>query len=143
MADFETFSRRIVILGDRVNRNANLLVRRVALVADQALVLGTPVDEGRARSNWLVSVGQPRRDVIEPYSPGKGLGIGEGSNAQGAINQARAAIAGQKDGQAIYISNNLPYIEPLNNGSSAQAPAGFVEMAINKAVQVANQGRLL
>ena len=32
----------------------------------------------------------------------------------------------------ILISNNLPYINALNDGSSKQAPAGFVDSALSK-----------
>jgi hypothetical protein len=30
----------------------------------------------------------------------------------------------------IHLNNNLPYIIPLNQGWSTQAPAGFIDMAI-------------
>jgi formaldehyde-activating enzyme involved in methanogenesis len=32
------------------------------------------------------------------------------------------------------VSNNVPYINRLNEGHSAQAPAGFVQQAVAKAV---------
>lgn len=86
---------------------------------------GTPVDTGWARSNWLVNIGAPHpgvigsREAVSPHpSPitkmlGYRLGFGR-----------------------VFISNNVPYIGRLNDGYSQQAPAGFVQRAIEKAIFV-------
>lgn len=128
---FERLARRLKIIGGKVEKETNRLVIQTTLAIDQALVLGTPVDSGRARSNWLVSIGAPRTDTIEPYAPGSGLGIGEGANASGALAQGRRVIEKRQPGQTIYLANNLVYIGRLNEGHSAQAPAMFIEMAID------------
>lgn len=144
MASPEQFSRRIATLGARVAEEADRTVRRAALAADQAVVLATPVDKGRARSNWLVELDAPRRDTIDPYVPGEGGSTG-GANASAALAQGAAVIGGY-DGDrhtAIAISNNLPYIGRLNAGSSRQAPAGFVEKAVQAAVKQVEGARLL
>ena len=44
------------------------------------------------------------------------------------------------EGGNIFISNNVPYILALNDGTSRQSPAGFVQNAIQKAVRVDIQG---
>lgn len=108
------------------------------------MVLATPVDKGRARSNWLVELDAPRRDTIEPYVPGEGGNTG-GANASAALAQGGAVIGGYNGDHntAIVISNNLPYIGPLNAGSSRQAPAGFVEKAVQAAVKQVGTVRLL
>lgn len=123
--------RRATNLPDEVNR----IKRKTALAVDQALVLATPVDTGRARSNWLVSLGSGRSNVVDPYAPTNKAGIGESANAQGAISQGSGEIARAVPSQDIYITNNLPYIVPLNQGHSAQAPAMFVEQAIEAGSQ--------
>lgn len=111
--------------GDRLNKRAKEIedgvtkaVREAALAIDRRVIFSTPVDTGRARANWRAAVGGPF--VKELNS----------TNAGEALSQAQAAVAGSKPGQAIYISNNVPYITRLNEGSSAQAPAGFVEDAL-------------
>jgi len=132
MAEFSDFGRRMRARGKNVVRNADRLVRRCALAADQALVVSTPVDTGRARSNWLVSLDQPVTSPREEYFPGAEGSTG-GPNAQAAIDQGRRVIEtydGDSPGASIYIANNLPYIGRLNEGWSAQAPAGFVEQAV-------------
>jgi len=130
MADMKTFSKRIIALAGRFDRNTNEAVKKTAIVVDQAVVLATPADTGRARSNWQVAVGVPIRTEIEPYAPGSALGVSESGNAGGAIAQGQLAVKGRLPGQPIYISNNLEYIVPLNEGHSQQAAAGFVEKAI-------------
>lgn len=128
------FARRINILARVVDKNINDTVKWCALAIDQTVVLATPVDTGRARSNWRVSLGEPIRTVIEPYSPlasgNDPSKIGENSNAAAALAQGREVISRRKPEQEIYISNNVNYIERLNAGWSAQAEAGFVQQAI-------------
>ena len=89
-------------------------IRAVALVVDRELVLRTPVDTGRARANWLPSLNAPSVSLVEP---GQKPDIG-------------ATLSSYKIEDTVFISNNLPYIQRLNNGYSKQAPAGFVEDAI-------------
>lgn len=91
-------------------------VRRVALVVDTTLVNTTPVDTGRARANWLPSLNVPRSDSVDL------------KNTEGV----ESILPSYKVSDTIYITNNLPYIQRLNDGWSQQAPAGFVETAIEK-----------
>ena len=131
-------------LGAEIAQAADRTVRMAALAADQAVVMATPVDKGRARSNWIVQMNAPARATIEAYAPGSGGSTGA-ANAAGALSQGQAVISGY-DGDrhsGIVISNNLPYIGALNNGSSRQAPAGFVQKAIQAAVKQVRGARFL
>lgn len=129
MSDLRQFAGRIRVMGKRIEKNADAMTRKVALAVDSAVVIATPVDTGRARSNWQVNLGSPADGTREAYTPGAEGSTG-GANAQAAIDQGRAEIAKYKGGSAIHITNNLPYIGRLNDGHSAQAPAGFVEKAV-------------
>jgi hypothetical protein len=99
-------------------------IRKAVIAGDQAIVLGTPVDTGRARANWIVTVGAPSSDADK--TPDK--------TGQAALDQARSAVSGFVAGLgvrgSIFITNNLEYIVPLENGHSAQAPAGMVQQGI-------------
>lgn len=120
------------------------LVRRVALAADQAVVMGTPVDTSRARSNWVVEIGRRASGTRAPYSPGDKGSTG-GASAAAAIQQGQGVIASydiDRD-NSIHITNNLDYIERLNDGYSAQAPAGYVQDAIALAVRVIRSFRII
>lgn len=142
MPNLSDFSRRITLRGRKIAENADKLTRKVALAADQAVVSATPVDTGRARSNWIAQIGAPASQVIEPYAPGEAGSTGN-SNVQAATDQAEQVISGYNYGEEIHITNNLPYIQRLNDGHSAQAPANFVEQAVLEAVRVVTSGRIV
>ena len=142
MPSLNDFSRRITVRGRGIAENTDRLVRKVALAADQAVVMGTPVDTGRARSNWIAQIGSASSGTVDAYAPGES-GSTAGANTQAAIDQAEAVISGYNNGQEIHITNNLPYIQRLNDGYSAQAPANFVEQAVMEAVQVVQFGRIV
>lgn len=107
----------------------------MAIVGD--LVRVTPVDTSQALSNWQVSINAPVAAAIPPYVPGE-AGSSRAASGAEAVQVARATLSRKQPGQSIYISNVLPYIVPLNNGSSRQQPAGFVERALLIGRRVAN-----
>jgi hypothetical protein len=131
----ERFAKRMKKRADNVVREANRTKRLAALAVDQTLVMGTPVDTGRARSNWIVSLGEPSKEIIEPYDPTTKGGIGETANAKAALEQGKEAINKSRPEEAINITNNVEYIESLNEGHSAQAPAMFIEAAVEAGTQ--------
>lgn len=141
--DLGSFNVRMQKRADALVAATNALVKRVALTADQTVVLATPVDTGRARSNWITTINSPNSGTIDPYSPGDKLGIGETANAQAAIDQARTVINTRQPGQSVHITNNLEYIGELNNGSSKQAPANFVGKAVVAAIQAVKSSRVI
>lgn len=103
-------------------------VRAVALVVDRALVEATPVDTGRARANWQASLNNPLTAQIAIQDVSKK----DSGFVPARQNDALKAISAYKLADTILISNNLPYIRKLNEGSSQQAPAGFVDAALLK-----------
>lgn len=132
-------------------------VIEIALAALSNVVRATPVGNptlwqnpgsappgyvgGHARRNWLVSLSSP----LSGGSGGTGI-AGRGPGAEGATSQAIKQGTGRiknfkvKD-QRIIIQNNVPYIVPLNNGHSTQAPANFVATAVQAARTVGVSGR--
>lgn len=136
MATFEQVGRSLKVLANKVGENAITLVKEVAVAVDETVVLTTPIKSGTARRNWQVEIGSIAEGTLsEPDSPGSG--------AASALDQARAKISQYKGGSEINITNNLPYIERLNNGYSAQAPVGFVENSIQAGVEIVKKTRLL
>lgn len=121
------FSLKMDVLGKRLPAAINAHMRKVFLAVDQAVVLATPVDTGYARSNWIATIGSPESSTISPHAPGDNLGIGERGNANGAMSQASSVAANRNPDDVMYLANNVNYIGRLNAGSSAQAPANFVE----------------
>jgi len=129
------FSRRMNIVADVVGENAAKTVRRAAIAADQAVVLATPVDTGRARANWVTSIGAPRFTTTESVDPAGGITIGQGLNV---INTYKNTKQG-----SIFISNSLDYIAFLEDGSSRQAPSGMTRFAVQAAREQVKKSRLL
>lgn len=101
------------------------LVRETAIRAAGNIAAGTPVDEGTARANWNLSAEAPDLTTTE-------------STTQ--QNYDIEQFTGEE--KALYVSNGLPYIERLNEGSSVQAPANFVEQGVMLAKRQAKAAAL-
>jgi hypothetical protein len=142
MADLRQFSTRIRKLGTSIQANADNLTKRVAVAVDSTVVLETPVDTGRARSNWQVDINNDPKDSFEPFFPGEAGSTG-GQNAQAAIDEGKQQIDTYNSGDTIHIVNNLGYIGELNDGSSAQAPAGFVEEAVENGIRMVKGAKIV
>lgn len=108
--------------GKVTREQATMIFRKIALDLDTRVVLGTPVDTGRARGNWYPSINSPS-SAVDMNASDK-----SGSAAIGALT---ATTLGAKLGDTIWLTNNLPYILPLENGHSKQAPQGMVDINLN------------
>ena len=123
MANPAQFAINMAKRAANVPKAAAQITRIGATAALRAAVFATPVDTGRARGAWDVGIGGPG-------SSGTSLdtsGAGTVASGMGTISRV------QKTPVPIYVSNNLEYIGPLENGSSAQAPSGMTTQAINAA----------
>jgi hypothetical protein len=129
-------------LSERLPEASNSMAKTATRAIIQDLVLHTPVDVGTALSNWQVTLNAPSGNIIPPFSPSlKGRTVkGEWqhtippdvtreANVSAILFAAELIIESKQPGQDIYISNNVPYIGILDQGSSEQAPAGFVDRA--------------
>ena len=113
------------------------VIRRMALEITNELLRppsegGTPVDTGWARANWVPSIGVSFDMDLRGVTP-------DASDVARAGGQQEAGIASLLgytiELGEVFISNNVPYIVRLNDGSSTQAPAMFVETAIERGVR--------
>lgn len=140
--DFRDLSDSLLSIGSQIVDNANKKKRVGATIIASELTLETPVDEGRARSNWQASVGTPVSRQIEAYAPGD-RGSTKGQNTAAAMLQQKSEISKSKPEQPIYIVNNLPYIKPLNEGASAQVTPGWIERAVGRGVEAGQKVKFL
>lgn len=109
--------------GEVTQKQAQVIFRKIGLELDSSVVYGTPVDTGRARGNWYCTIGEPSTKVDqEGFDP-------SGATAVGRIANICATV---QLGQVIWLSNNLPYILPLENGHSKQAPQGMVDLNLER-----------
>lgn len=101
--------------------------------AQTVLTDTTPVDTGHARSNWILSMGRPYEGI-----DGSRAAVSETAADAGFDSLERYDVG--RDGK-IYLRNNVLYIQFLDRGWSAQAPAGFVGAAFMQAVSSMPRGR--
>ncbi len=134
MADLGQFAKNIKRRARAIEVNAGIGVTRVMIAVAQTVVLATPVDTGRARANWIASLGSPVRIPTNDEDPSGQETIAVATT----IAKARKASSGVP----IFLANNVDYITKLNSGSSAQAPAGFVQTAVAQGVAAARSIRL-
>lgn len=105
-----------------VEEYVDIVSRKIMLDIDAGVVNMTPVDSGRAKANWIASIGEP---VTYPSTGKDKTGGSTIANAQHIHN----AMKGLKP---MYLANNLAYIEALENGHSKQAPAGMVKLTVQR-----------
>lgn len=96
------------------------LQRKVGRALIEGLVRKTPVRSGKARANWQVTLGAPAAGVVEKVDP-----TGEATIAAG-----NSVLREMRLGDTMHFTNNLDYIQKLEEGSSDQAPAGMVAVTL-------------
>lgn len=115
-------------LPDKIEAGASRIVVSVVKAIDRDVVAHTPVDITTAESNWQASLNSPAAFELPAIYPGSG-GSTASESATAAIAHVDRTLADKKPGEAVFLSNLLDYIVPLNNGTSKQEPRGFVERA--------------
>jgi len=134
----------------KANGNSDQVVRRTVLDIGTRLIERTPVGDatywkskpppgyvgGHARSNWQHSTGAPIVSEVP------------GIDADGAVTVEKiaASIPAKAAGLVHFIANSVPYIIPLEEGHSRQAPFGMVGLTVvefggivNAAAQAVNK----
>ena len=103
-------------IGDYIEKRMEQLLRVVVLDVDTRCKMESPVDTGRFRMSWQVG---------ENAAPGGQAPEGNYPNmpALTRLNYDKETL-----GNVYSVHNNLPYAEPLANGTSGQAPAGWVQL---------------
>jgi hypothetical protein len=98
------------------------VTKKLALEVLRGVVKLTPVETGRAQGNWQMEI-----DNV----PEGETGI-EDKSEDGAPTIARGlqALASLQPFQTVFITNNVPYIGFLENGTEKMAPVGMVSRTL-------------
>lgn len=107
------------LFADVVEEDLTKRVRTIALVMLQEIVLRSPVDTGRFRNNNIVSI----------VSPVYASTVETDASGAGTISRGAAAMSGLEPYTTVFIQNNLPYAQRLEDGHSKQAPPGGIYAA--------------
>lgn len=122
--------------------NSNELKKDVAETLLDELTKTTPVDIGRAISNWQVGLGDAVSGSVSAQFPGS-KGSTWDANVRGTLADGTMRIDTALPNEAIHVSNNLSYIGDLERGTSPQARDGMVKQAVAKARQKLKNANLL
>ena len=106
---------RVGDIGDYASQQMEKLLLVAVLETDSRVKMLSPVDLGRFRASWQVG---------QNAAPG---GQKPEGTYTGTPQIERIGYQQEKLGNIYSVHNNLPYAEPLANGSSKQAPAGWVQ----------------
>lgn len=99
----------------------DVVIRKVALQALRGVVLKTAVLTGRLRGNWRVAMSAANLSVQwDLFDKG-----GEATIAKGATI---IATTPKNQDVTIYITNNLPYAQWIEDGHSKKAPQGMLKI---------------
>ncbi len=93
-----------------INKTIDKTWRKSVAKAFNQVVNTTPVDTGQARNSWLM--GDNNNDDIGRQSLN--------------ITESMVPVIGS----SVLLYSNLPYIERLEDGYSAQAPSGMVKTTV-------------
>lgn len=115
-----SFAAQLQAFGDLVQEEADQVFRIVATEVGQSVINLTPVDTGRALSNWNAGINSPDDTYRETEDP---------MDLQTSSRLA-SEFSTLKFGDTAYITNATPHIPFLEYGSSKQAPNGFVRITL-------------
>lgn len=118
------------------------ICREAAFEIHGKIVARTPIDTGRAKASWNLNPDSADPGVAPVLADKVNLSTGaiieKAAPGASPLSKEQAEIAAsaqrQKIGpgvEVIVISNNLDYIEKLENGSSQQAPAGMFTVSLH------------
>lgn len=92
-------------------------IKNIVMDTVQSLVDSSPVDTGAYRASHIISIGTADMGVRGPET---------NPNQDAAIQAVKINL-----GNLVYIQNNLPYAERLENGWSQQAGQGIYGITFN------------
>ena len=118
------FSKSLMAMMDYVDGSMEKIIRKACIDLYRRIVERTPVDTGRAKANWALSTSPDANpDIQDPdgfsYNEIKSINDNEVSGFTFDLHD-----------DVVWITNNLEYIEQLENETSVQAPAGMVAVSL-------------
>lgn len=105
-----------------------LFQKKIALDILRGVTEKTPVDKGRARANWQLT--------INTIPSGEVSFSATSSSGDEQFNLNVQELQKLKPFSVVWISNNVNYITYLENGSSQQAPQGMVAVTLQEMASI-------
>ncbi|MFI8643885.1 hypothetical protein ACIGJK_03650 [Pseudomonas iridis] len=107
----------------KIRASHDATVRGTTIALFNAVIMDTPVLDGRLRGDWQTSVGQPASS-----ENGRVDTVGSATNAEVTANTPPGA------GQETYLTNNMPYAYKIEyeGWSKIKAPQGMVRRNVDR-----------
>lgn len=115
---------------EKAKGNANIVVRKLGIEMTKRIIQRSPVDTGRFRGNWVVSINAPAVNLDASVTDPTG---------ETTLARETAKLATFEVGPSIFITNSLPYAKRLEYGWSKQAPTGMVHITVLEMQQMINK----
>lgn len=136
------FGDSVAAYSTKAKGKATAILRKVALDMFTEVILKSPVGNpslwkhaappgysgGQFRANWQVAIGNIPSGTLQL----------EDASGTATISKAQAEVSGLQMGQTIWLVNNLPYAQRLEDGWSTQAPEGMVRMTVQRYAAILN-----
>lgn len=123
------FALELAKFAEQATEAIDASLREIIIEVGNSLIRMSPVDSGRFRGNWHLSIDVVESVTFNELDP-------QGKEAIAAI---AAAVSDFTAGQTAYLINNLPYAIPLEYGHSTQAPQGMVRVTLARFQAIVNQ----
>jgi hypothetical protein len=104
-------------LATKYKAKLDTVTRKATLDLFRLVINKSPVDTGRFRANWNVSVGKPDYSTSDITAPRK---------AEFEITK----VDRLPTDNVVLLSNGLPYARRLEYGYSSQAPGGMIRISV-------------
>jgi hypothetical protein len=137
--------RKLSLFRESVPRLVKIVQGKIVLDVFAGVIRRSPVDTGRFRANWHVTIGAPSAAYEEDARTGRPRRAGSSgpipprSGDTETARQVGASLLAMELGQAVYITNNTPYGWRLEEGFSPQAPQGVLLVTVLSVVERARQ----
>ena len=133
------FAAQLNFFGQATDEKVEQLRRAVTIQLFSAVILDTPVDTGRLRNHWRVSVGDPDLSAIEATT--------YEVSGRATIAAVEKTVNASEGDVVLWLSNNLPYAMRIeyDGWSHTKAPEGMVRRNVarfNRNIELAAGGAL-
>ena len=128
----------MVLFEDIINRwveeteaDVKSILQTLVFKIGNEVVRLSPVDTGRFKGNWQLTIGAPSSSSLLRYDESGGITLGD----------MQRVVRTLTPGQVAYIQNTVTYGYDLEYGSSAQArdPDGMVRVTAAKFTMLVNE----
>lgn len=116
---------------EEVEDDVKSILQTIVFRIGREVVTLSPVDTGRFKGNWQLTIGSPATGSLLRYDESGGIVLGDMSRVVRTLSP----------GQVAYIQNTVAYGYDLEHGSSKQAPYGIVNVTTSegKFKQIVNE----